>query len=31
MGLLSHEIFVAQSYQLGGEAQVDWYEGWVQF
>ena len=31
MGLLGHEIFVPQSYQLGGEAQVDWYEGWVQF
>jgi transposase len=30
MGLLGHEIFVPQSYQLGGEAQVDWYEGWVQ-
>src|SRR6202034_2177402 len=31
MGLLGHEVFVAQSYQLGGEAQVDWYEGWAQF
>ena len=31
MGLLVHEVFVPQSYQLGGEAQVDWYEGWVQF
>jgi transposase len=31
MGLLGHEIFVPQSYQFGGEAQVDWYEGWVQF
>lgn len=31
MGLVGHEIFVPQSYQLGGEAQVDWYEGWVQF
>jgi len=29
MGLLGHEIFVPQSYQFGGEAQVDWYEGWV--
>jgi len=29
MGLLGHEIFVSQSYQFGGEAQVDWYEGWV--
>jgi hypothetical protein len=24
MGLLGHEIFVPQSYQFGGEAQVDW-------
>ena len=31
MGLLGHEIFVPQSYELGGEAQIDWYEGWVQF
>jgi transposase len=31
MGLLGHEIFVPQSYQFGGEAQVDWYEGWVDF
>ena len=31
MGLVGHEVFVAQSYQLGGEAQVDWYEGWAQF
>ena len=31
MGLLGHEIFVPQSYQFGGEAQVDWYEGWVEF
>jgi transposase len=31
IGLLGHEIFVPQSYQFGGEAQVDWYEGWVQF
>jgi len=26
MGLVGHEIFVAQSYEYGGEAQVDWYE-----
>ncbi|MCL2658953.1 MAG: IS21 family transposase [Acidobacteriaceae bacterium] len=26
MGLLGHEVFVPQSYQHGGEAQVDWYE-----
>jgi transposase len=26
MGLLGHEVFVAQSYQFGDEAQVDWYE-----
>jgi len=30
MGLLGRETFVPQSYQWGGEAQVDWYEGWVQ-
>ena len=26
LGLLCHEVFVPQSYQFGGEAQVDWYE-----
>lgn len=26
MGLAGHEVFVPQSYQFGGEAQVDWYE-----
>ena len=31
MGLLGQETFVPQSYQWGGEAQVDWYEGWVEF
>jgi hypothetical protein len=31
MGLAGHEIFVPQSYQFGGEAQVDWYEGWAEF
>ncbi len=31
MGLAGHEVFVPQSYQFGGEAQVDWYEGWVDF
>jgi transposase len=31
MGLLGHEVFVPQSYQFGSEAQVDWYEGWVDF
>jgi len=31
MGLVGHEVFVPQSYQFGGEAQVDWYEGWVEF
>ncbi len=30
MGLLGHEVFVAQSYQFGGEAQVDWYEIWAE-
>lgn len=29
MGLLGREVFVPQSYQWGEEAQVDWYEGWV--
>ncbi len=31
MGLLGHEVFVPQSYQFGGEAQVDWYEGGAEF
>lgn len=31
LGMLCREIFVPQSYQFGGEAQVDWYEGWVEF
>jgi transposase len=31
MGLLGHEVFVPQSYQFGGEAQVDWYEIWSEF
>jgi transposase len=31
MGLAGHEVFVPQSYQLGGEAQVDWYESWAEF
>jgi transposase len=31
MGLVGHEIFVPQSYQFGGEAQVDWYESWAEF
>ena len=31
MGLAGHEVFIPQSYQFGGEAQVDWYEGWVEF
>ena len=31
MGLLGHETFVPQSYRFGDEAQVDWYEGWVEF
>jgi len=30
LGLLGHETFVPQSYQFGGEAQVDWYEGWAE-
>ncbi len=31
MGLLGHEVFVPQSYQYGGEAQVDWFEIWAEF
>jgi transposase len=31
MGLVCHEVFVPQSYQFGGEAQVDWYEIWAEF
>jgi transposase len=31
MGLVGREVFVPQSYQMGGEAQVDWHEGWVDF
>jgi len=31
MGLLGLETFVPQSYTWGGEAQVDWYEGWAEF
>jgi len=31
MGLLGHDVFVPQSYQFGGEAQVDWYEIWAEF
>ena len=29
MGLVQRETFVPQSYALGHEAQVDWYEAWV--
>jgi len=31
MGLSRQEVFVSQSYQNGGEAQVDWFEIWAQF
>ena len=31
MGLLGRETFVPQSYAWGGEGQVDWYEGRVEF
>lgn len=31
MGLLGQEVFVPQSYQFGGEAQVDWYKIWAEF
>lgn len=30
-GLVRRETFVPQSYTLGQEAQVDWYEAWVDF
>jgi transposase len=29
LGLKAREVFIAQSYQWGGEAQVDWYEATV--
>lgn len=29
MGLVGREVFIPQSYQWGGEAQVDWYEAQV--
>ena len=29
MGLIQRETFVPQSYALGHEAQVDWYEAWI--
>ncbi|EQD69687.1 hypothetical protein B1A_06749, partial [mine drainage metagenome] len=31
IGLIKRETFVPQSYELGQEAQVDWYEAWVDF
>ena len=31
LGLASREVFVPQSYQLGEEAQVDWFEAQVRF
>ena len=31
IGLIRRETFVPQSYALGHEAQVDWYEAWVDF
>jgi transposase len=31
MGLASRETFVPQSYSMGQEAQVDWYEAYVDF
>ena len=30
LGLVRQETFVPQSYEEGGEAQVDWYEAWVE-
>ncbi|MGH9477047.1 MAG: hypothetical protein ACRD1C_12050 [Terriglobales bacterium] len=29
LGQLKREVFVPQSYELGQEAQVDWYEAWI--
>jgi transposase len=31
LGLTGREVFIAQSYQWGEEAQVDWYEAYVDF
>jgi hypothetical protein len=31
IGLIKRETFVPRSYELGQEAQVDWYEAWVAF
>ena len=31
LGLKQHETFVPQSYVWAQEAQVDWYEAWVDF
>ena len=31
IGLIKRETFVPQSYELGQEAQVDWYEAWADF
>ena len=30
LGLVGQETFVVQSYEWGGEAQVDWYEAWAE-
>ncbi len=30
LGLVRQETFVPQSYEEGGEAQVDWYEAWAE-
>ena len=30
LGLVRQETFVPQSYEWGGEAQVDWYEAWAE-
>ena len=29
LGLESREVFIAQTYEWGSEAQVDWYEAWA--
>lgn len=29
LGLIGREVFIPQSYDLGVEAQVDWYEAWA--
>lgn len=30
LGLVGSEVFIPQSYQMGEEGQVDWYEAWIE-